>query len=162
MKRVLCNHLDVWGYGRFFRRNGGSSPEYSPLIEPSSSNDEGTVLNTPRSVVQLITQGILRIPHPSTPPPPPPPLHTPTPSPPSPPLPQFNMSNVMKMLIFKGVGSKGPKQFWFVAGVVWTTQQIMDDSIKKEKLVTALQDRALTWYIKYCTNNPTATLVETQ
>lgn len=38
----------------------------------------------------------------------------------------------------------------------------MDYNIKKQNLVTALQDQALTWYIKYYTNNPTATLAETQ
>lgn len=38
----------------------------------------------------------------------------------------------------------------------------MDDNIKKAQLVTTLQDRELTWYIKYCTDNPTAMLAETQ
>jgi len=61
------------------------------------------------------------------------------------------MENVMKMPIFKGTGTKDPEQFWFVAGAVWIAQRIMNDSIKKAQLVTALQDRALTWYIKYST-----------
>ena len=34
--------------------------------------------------------------------------------------------------------------------------------MKKATLVSALQDRALTWYIKYSTDNPTSTLVDIQ
>jgi len=34
--------------------------------------------------------------------------------------------------------------------------------MKKEKLVTTLQDRALSWYIKYSTNHPTASLKDTK
>jgi len=94
--------------GILFRRNEGSSLEYSLLIEPPSSDDEGAMLTTPQSEIQLIMKGILRIPHPSTPPPPPPPPHTPTSSPPPPPLPPFNMANVMKMLIFKGTNNEDP------------------------------------------------------
>lgn len=45
--------------------------------------------------------------------------------------------------------------------VVWKTQQITDDNINKAQLVTALQDRTLTWYIKYYSNHPVETLVET-
>ena len=67
----------------------------------------------------------------------------------------------MKMLIFKGIGSEDPKQFYFFANVVWIEQQIPDDNIKKSQLVTDLQDCILTWYIKYCTNNPHASLIET-
>ena len=38
----------------------------------------------------------------------------------------------------------------------------MNDNIKKAQLVTVLQDHALTWYIKYSTNNPLVSLVDTQ
>jgi len=67
----------------------------------------------------------------------------------------------MKLLVFKGLRSEDPNQFWFVAKALWTTQQIMDDNIKKAQLVISLQDHALTWYIKYCTDNPLASLVDT-
>lgn len=40
--------------------------------------------------------------------------------------------------------------------------KINDNDMKKEQLVTVLQDRALTWYIKYSTTNPKAMLVETK
>lgn len=97
-------------------------------------------MTTPRSVVQLITQPIPRKSHPSTPPPPPP--HTPSPTPPPPP--PFNMENEMKISIFKGIGSEDPEQFWFIANAIWTTQQIIDDNIKKVQLVIALQDCTVT------------------
>lgn len=41
-------------------------------------------------------------------------------------------------------------------------QNIMDDHINKAKLVTSLQDRTLTWYIKYCIDNPLASLEDSQ
>jgi len=63
------------------------------------------------------------------------------------------MENEMKMLMFKGIGSEDLEQFWFVANAVWTTKKVTNDNIKKAKLVTALQDRAITWYIMYCANN---------
>lgn len=34
--------------------------------------------------------------------------------------------------------------------------------MKKSTLVSALQDRALTWYIKYNIDNPTSTLADIQ
>jgi len=37
--------------------------------------------------------------------------------------------------------------------VVWKAQDVTDDNIKKAKLVSALQDHALTWYIKYSSDN---------
>jgi len=68
----------------------------------------------------------------------------------------------MKLPIFKGFGSEYLDQFWFVAKDLWKTQNIIEDYIKKAQLVTALQDRVLTWYIKYCTDNPLASLADTQ
>jgi len=41
-------------------------------------------------------------------------------------------------------------------------QQITIDNIEKAQLLTTLQDCALTWYIKYCVDNPHASLAETQ
>lgn len=32
---------------------------------------------------------------------------------------------------------------------MWTTKQITNDNIKKAQLVMVLQDRTLTWYIKF-------------
>lgn len=111
-----------------------------------------------RSEMQLVSQGILRIPHPSTQHPSPPPSYKSTPSNLPPP---FNMANTMKMVIFKGVGSEDLEKLWFVADVVWIVQQITDDNIKKAQLVTTLQDKVLTWYIKYCEDHPVTTLEDT-
>lgn len=114
--------------GRIFRNREGSGPEYSPLIGPTLSEDVGVVQASPLGVVQPIRQGFPQTHQPSTPPPPT--QHTPSPTPPLPPLP-FNMSNTMKMKIFKGIGSEDTDQLWFVVNVVWTMQQITDDNIKK-------------------------------
>lgn len=95
-------------------------------------------------------------------PPPPLPPHIPMPIPPPPTSPSlFTMVNIVKMLVFKGQGSKYPDQFWFVEEDVWKAQQVSDDDIKKSQLVTMLQDRALTWYIKYSITNLNSTLAET-
>jgi len=45
---------------------------------------------------------------------------------------------------------------------MWQAQNITDDQMKKATLVTSLQDHALMWYIKYCTDNPTVALVDIQ
>lgn len=50
--------------------------------------------------------------------------------------------------MFKGVGNEDPDQFWFDMKAVWEAQGIMDDEMKKETLVSALQDCTITWYIK--------------
>ena len=64
--------------------------------------------------------------------------------------------------MFKGVGNEDLDKFWFVAKAVWEAQGIMDDQMKKATLVSAFQDCALTWYIKYCTDNPMSALADIQ
>ena len=68
----------------------------------------------------------------------------------------------MKLPLFKGLGNEDSDQFWFIVKVVWEAQGITGDHIKKSTLVSALQDCALTWYIKYSNDNPNARLVEIQ
>ncbi len=58
------------------------------------------------------------------------------------------MASAIKLPIFKGVGNEELGQFWFVIKSVWDAQGIIDENIKKATLVSALQDRVLTWYIK--------------
>lgn len=60
------------------------------------------------------------------------------------------------------MGSEDLEQFWLVANVVWIAQKITSDNIKKVQLVTTLQDRVLTWYIKFYQDKPSTMLVETQ
>ena len=117
----------------------------------------------PIGVQQLEDQGTSGVPHPSTPPPPSPMTHTPTPPlPPPPPPPLFSMLNTVKMCVFRGQGSKDPIQFWFTVEFVWKAQHVNDDHLKKEQLVTTLQDRALTWYIRYSTTHIFASLSNTK
>ena len=68
----------------------------------------------------------------------------------------------MKMPILKGLGTEDPNQFWFFADVVWKSQQITDDDLKKVQLVTGLQDKALGWYIKYSMTHPIVSLKYTK
>jgi len=152
--------------GRTFRDEEIKGPEYSLLIEPPLSDDEGAAQASPLSIIQLIRQGFLRIPtpppsspHPTTLPPSSPPPLTPSPTPLPPPSP-FNMTNSVKLPVFKGVRNEDLDQFWFIAKVVWEAQGIADDQMKKATLVSGLQDNALTWYIKYCTDNPTSALAD--
>jgi len=62
------------------------------------------------------------------------------------------MVDDIKLPMFKGTRSEDPKQFWFLWEVVWTKKQVHDEYIKKAQLVTTLRDRALTWYMKYSSN----------
>ena len=45
---------------------------------------------------------------------------------------------------------------------MWEAQGVTDENIKKATLVSALQDRALTWYIKYYNDHPNAGIAEIQ
>ena len=45
---------------------------------------------------------------------------------------------------------------------VWEAKGVIDDHLKKETLVIALQDCTLTWYIKYSNDNPNAGVVDIQ
>ena len=55
----------------------------------------------------------------------------------------------MKFPMFKGLVNEDPNQLWFIVRILWEVQGVTNDHIKKLTLVSALQDRALTWYIKY-------------
>lgn len=61
--------------------------------------------------------------------------------------------NSIKLPIFKGVGNEYSDKFWFIAKAVWEDQAITDDQMNKSMLVSAFQDHALMWCIKYSTNN---------
>ena len=72
------------------------------------------------------------------------------------------MENSVKLPLFKGLGNEDPDQFWFVVKAVWEAQGVTNDHIKKATLVSALQDHALTWYIKYSNDNPNAGVADIQ
>jgi len=60
---------------------------------------------------------------------------------------------MIKMPMFKGVGSEDPDQFWFMIKAVWEVKGVTNDNIKKAMLVSTLQDRMLIWYIKHSNGN---------
>ena len=72
------------------------------------------------------------------------------------------MASTIKLPVFKGVRNEDPDQFWFVVKAVWEAQGVKDDNIRKETLANALQDRALTWYIKHSNNNPNTGIADIQ
>jgi len=46
--------------------------------------------------------------------------------------------------------------------MLYGVTEITNDDMKKAQLATALQNRALSWYIKFCLGKPNATVLETQ
>jgi len=72
------------------------------------------------------------------------------------------MASTMKFPMFKGLRNEDPDQFWFVVRVVWEAQGVTDDNINKVTLVSALQDHALTWYIKHSNDNPNVGIMDIQ
>lgn len=118
------------------------------LISISQKNEEELARFSLGSAVKLIKECFPLIPPPSTPLP-----ASPTSNPSAltqtpPPPPKVRMASAVQLPIFKGVGNEEPSWFWFVIKFVWDTQGITDENIKKDTLDSALQDRALTWYIK--------------
>jgi len=144
--------------GRGYR--GIEGLENSPLISISRESKEELVGLSPRSVVPLINQCIPLIP-PSSTPPTASPASNPsslTPPPPS----RVGMAGAIKLLVLRGIGNEEPKQFWFVVKVVWEAQGVTDENIKKDSLARALQDHALTWYMKYLSDHPNVGIVVIQ
>ena len=64
----------------------------------------------------------------------------------------------MKLLTFKGVGDEDMDQFWFVAGSIWTAQNVASDAMKRAQLSLAFKGRALDWYMGYIIQNTNATI----
>ena len=65
-----------------------------------------------------------------------------SPTPPPPP-PKGDMAAHMKLHTFKGVGDEDMDMFWFVANVVWTTQNFNTDVVKRAQLVMELEGHVL-------------------
>ena len=72
------------------------------------------------------------------------------------------MASVIKLQVFRGVGNEDPDQLWFMVRAIWEAQDVTNDNIKKVTLVSALQDHALTWYIKHSNDHPNAGITEIQ
>lgn len=45
---------------------------------------------------------------------------------------------------------------------MWEAKGVIDENIKKAMLVSALQDCALTWYIKHSNENPNVGIIDIQ
>lgn len=131
---------------------GTEGLENSPLISRSQESEEELVGLSPRSIVRLIKQRIPLIPSPSTPSPTSPTSNLSSPTPP-PPTPRVGMASAIKLPVSRGIGNEEPDTFWFMVKAVLEAQGITDDNIKKANLVSALQDHALTWYIKHSSDH---------
>ena len=64
----------------------------------------------------------------------------------------------MKFPTFKGVGDEDMDQFWFVAELVWTAQNVASDAMKREQLSLTYGGRALDWYMGYIDQHVNATI----
>ena len=146
--------------GKRYKRDFGSysqgqHTEYSPVSPIDSEPEETPSIGNP----QVTSQRRPIIPenpsqsesHPSpsipvagqsTPVSSPPPTSSPPPSPPRPAM--DHMHDDIKLLVFKGIGSEDPEQFWFLCEAVWTAKNITDQDTRREQLVTSFRDRALT------------------
>lgn len=72
------------------------------------------------------------------------------------------MASIIKFHVFKGLGNEDLNQFWFMVRAIWEAQGVTYENIKKVMLVSALQDRALTWYIKGSNDNPSVGIMDIQ
>ena len=55
----------------------------------------------------------------------------------------------MKLPIIDGNDTDDPKKYWFLCEEIWTTQQTVDDNVKKIELETTLRVHALDWYMRF-------------
>lgn len=70
------------------------------------------------------------------------------------------MASAIKLPV--GMGNEELDQLWFVAKDAQEDQGVTNDNIKKATLVSALQDRVLTWYIKYSSDHLNVGIVAIQ
>jgi len=66
----------------------------------------------------------------------------------------------VKFPFLKGLGNDDPNQLWFVVKAVWEAQGVRDDHINKATLFSTLQDRTMTWYIKYSNDSLNVRVVD--
>jgi hypothetical protein len=57
------------------------------------------------------------------------------------------MGDEMRLPIFRGDGSEGPDQHWFVCEAIWNINNFTDEAIKRNQFSTTLRDHALRWYM---------------
>ena len=59
------------------------------------------------------------------------------------------MAAHLKLPTFKWVGDEDMDWCWFVAGSVWTAQNVASDAVKRAQLSLAFEGRALDWYMEH-------------
>ena len=57
--------------------------------------------------------------------------------------------NEMKLPLFHGNVTNDPKKYSFLCEVIQTSQQAVDDDVKKIQLETTLRGRALEWFMRF-------------
>ena len=65
-----------------------------------------------------------------------------------------------KLPTFKGAGDEDLERFWFVVESVWTSQNIMSDSIKQVQRSLAFERRTQDWYKGYIGQHASTTIEE--
>jgi hypothetical protein len=59
------------------------------------------------------------------------------------------MADEMRLPKFKGDGSEDPEKHWFLCEAIWSIKNVIDEVVKWAQFITALRDRALSWYMKF-------------
>jgi len=72
------------------------------------------------------------------------------------------MASEIKLQVFKGVANKDQDLFWLVVKAIWEAQGVTEDNMKKEVLVSTLQDHTVTWYIKNSNDNTNVGITDLQ
>ena len=68
------------------------------------------------------------------------------------------MATHLKLPTFIGAVDEYMDCFWFVADSVWTVQAVVSDTVKREQLSLAFEERALDWYMRYISQNGSASI----
>jgi hypothetical protein len=58
------------------------------------------------------------------------------------------MEDEMRLLIFRGDGSKDPDQNWFLCKDVCSIKNVINEAVKRTQFIATLRDHALSWYMK--------------
>ena len=146
--------------GKRYKRDLGSSTEYTPLRSESfESSEVPSVRNPPITPQQrpIIPKNLSQSKSKPSPSIPVAGQSSPASSNPSS-SPRSQLAHVhddIKLPVFKGTGSEYPEQLWFLCEAVWTAKNITDIDVRRAQLITSFRDRALTWFMKFASmQNP--------
>ena len=146
-------------YKRNFESYSSGQTTALPPDSPSQSDPEGHPPVTPqrRFVTPKVQSQCDRKPSlsilatgQSAPVNPPPSMSCPPPNPPR--TTMAHLADDIKLPIFNEMGSEDPEQFWFLCEAVWNAKSITDLDVRTAQLITSFRDRALTWFMKFSSN----------